>query len=544
MSRLPEDWWKDSVVYQIYPRSFQDTNGDGIGDLKGVLERLPYLAHLGIDVIWLCPMFASPNDDNGYDISDYRAIAPEFGTLADMDELIAAADRHGIKIVLDLVVNHTSDEHPWFVESRSSRTNPKRHWYLWKPAEEGRPPTDWPSFFGGNVWEFDPLTNEYYLHTFSKKQPDLNWENPAVREAVYDLGGWWIDRGVAGFRIDAITYIKKDLTWPRTMPSAPWVPCNHPGILEYLGELSQRVFRPRGMMTVAEAPGIPPQGLVPYIGQKDGVFSMVFTFEHVDIDARSGQPLHFGSWTLREWKEASAVWQRAVNEDGWLGVYLENHDQVRSVSKFGDAGAFREASAKALATWYFLLRGTPFVYQGQELGLTNTKFAGIDEYRDVSAKAVHKAAKEAGASEDEILTYLGQRSRDHSRTPMPWTNSARAGFTTGEPWIKLNPDHLAINVEGQLADPHSVLNHYRALISLRKSEPALVHGVFEDLWPDHERLAAYRRRTAERTLTVVCNLASEPVTLPERLASQVLLNTAAKFDGLVLDPWQAVVLRD
>jgi glycosidase len=537
-------WWKNSVVYQIYPRSFQDSNGDGVGDLPGIVQRLPYLASLGVDVVWLCPMFASPHDDNGYDISDYQAVDPQFGTLADLDELVARGRDLGIKIVLDLVANHTSDEHPWFVESRSSKTNPKRDWYYWKPADGGLP-TDWPSFFGGPVWELDPATNEYYLHTFSKKQPDLNWENPAVREALFDMIGWWIDRGIAGFRIDAITFIKKRPDWPRVIDTPPFVPVNEPGILTFLAELRDRVMKPRGMVTVAESPGISPESLDPYVGP-DGVFSMVFTFDHMDIDARSGRPQVYEPWTLAEWKRTFSMWQNGTNRSGWLGLYLENHDQVRSVSKFGDPDRCPRLSAQALATWYFLMRGTPFIYQGQELGMSNSPFPRPEDYRDVSAVNALAAARRSGrrGAVEETLVFLALRGRDHARTPMPWSAAPHAGFTTGEPWIAVQPDYPRVNVEAEEGDPGSVLHHYRALIRLRKSEPTLVHGAYEDLWPDSDTLGAYRRRGPGRTITVVVHFGGGSVALPPGLdpGGEVLLATGGAFDGKNLGPWQAVVL--
>ncbi|MBN2812311.1 MAG: alpha-glucosidase, partial [Spirochaetales bacterium] len=375
-------WWKNSVVYQIYPRSFQDSNGDGVGDLRGIIRRLPYLENLGVDALWICPVYASPNDDNGYDISDYRAIDPVFGSMEDMAELIDAARERGIRIILDLVVNHTSDEHPWFLESRSSPDNPKRDWYIWKKAENGAPPTEWESFFGGPVWEMDEATGEYYFHAFSRKQPDLNWENPEVRRAVYDMMNWWIDRGIAGFRVDAITILKKNQAWPKKLDREKnrfsvldGACCNQDGIMAFLREMRDEVFLPRGVVTVAEAPGVPISQMEDYIGEDSGAFDMIFAFDHMDIDISFDKPGTIASWTRSGWKQKTTMWQRAAGETGWLGLFLENHDHPRSVSRFGDESCFRRESAKTLATWYFLMRGTPFIYQGQELGMANAPFA-------------------------------------------------------------------------------------------------------------------------------------------------------------------------
>jgi len=454
-------------------------------------------------------------------------------------------------VLLDLVVNHTSDEHPWFVESRSSLSNPKRDWYLWKPAHEGREPTRWPSVFGGSVWERDELTGEYYFHTFSRKQPDLNWENPQVRQAVYDMMHWWIDRGIAGFRVDAITFIKKNPKWPDTLDAYPKNAsvldggcCNFPGILDHLRELRDQVLVPRGMVTVAESPGVAPAELADYIGEGRGVFNMIFTFDHVDVDARFDQPYHYVPWTLSIWKSRMTQWQSDLGDNGWLGLYLENHDHVRSVSKFGAEGLWREPSAKTLATWYFLMRGTPFIYQGQELGMTNTPFEGIGEYRDVSSRNAFRDGLAAGKSEDHMLDYLAKRSRDHSRTPLPWDASAQAGFTRGVPWIKVHPDYRSVNVASAQARPDSVFHHYRRLIALRKSRPELVHGGFEELYAESDAVGAYRRHLGERTSVVLANFTAEAQRLPRAHRGDVLLASSGRFDGQTLAPWQSVVVAE
>ena len=544
-----DPWWKRSVVYQVYPRSFQDSNGDGIGDLPGIIRRIPHLAYLGVDALWICPTYASPNDDNGYDISDYRAIDPQFGSMDDMRELLRTAKEHGIRVLLDLVVNHTSDEHPWFVESRSSRVNPKRDWYVWKPGVAGEAPTDWPSHFGGSVWEWDERTGEYYFHAFSKKQPDLNWENPEVRRAVYDMMHWWIDQGIAGFRVDAITFIKKNQDWPRKLDQESLkfsildgACCNHPGIMDFLREMRDEVLAPRGMVTVAEAPGVPLADMSDFIGEKNGVFSMMFAFDHMDMDVRFDAPCKLFPWSLSDWKNRMTKWQRAIGDAGWLGLFLENHDQPRSVGRFGDMGEWREASAKTLATWYFLMRGTPFIYQGQEIGMANCPFKSIGEYRDIQSLNAHRDALAAGMDEKDIMKYLAGRSRDHARTPMQWDASRSSGFTDGEPWIRVNPEFTEFNVAAQRGDPDSVLEHYRKLIELRRRMDVFVHGDFEELAADSDSIGGYRRRLGDESATVWCNFSASPVDLPETADGRVVLDPAGNFDGRTLGPWQSAVL--
>jgi len=549
MSTTKASWWKNSVVYQVYPRSFQDSNGDGIGDLPGLIRRIPYLERLGIDLLWLCPVFASPNDDNGYDISDYQAIDPQYGTLDDMVRLIDTARRAGIRILLDLVANHTSDEHAWFQASRASRDSPFRDWYLWKdPRPDGSPPTSWRSIFGGPAWELDPATGQYYFHTFSKRQPDLNWENPQVRQAIYTMMRWWAGLGIAGFRIDAITFIKKNQAWPDPLPAIEGFHnpleggcCNEPGILDFLREMRDEVLSPLGVVTVAEAPGVSADQMRWYTGA-EGVFSMLFTFDHVDLDLRPDSPWVYRPWSLTDWKRSMSQWQTGAQ--GWLGLYLENHDQVRSVSKFGASGPLKTASAKTLATWYFLMRGTPFVYQGQELGMTNAPFQSLDEYRDNASMKIHEQASAAGLTDDEILGYLALRSRDHGRTPFPWDASPNAGFTTGTPWIGVHPEYPVVNAAAAESDGRSVLAHYRALIRLRKTQPVLVDGAFAPILADSEVLGGYRRTLDGRTVTVLCNFSDQPQPVAGGEGVPVLLNSHDAFDGRVLAPWQSVVLGD
>lgn len=545
-------WWKESIVYQIYPRSFQDSNGDGIGDLQGVISRLDYLRDLGIDVIWICPVYDSPNDDNGYDIRDYHRILDEFGTLEDMDELLGQAAARGIRIVMDLVANHTSDEHAWFVESRSSRDNPKRDWYIWKPpGADGKAPTNWESNFGGSAWEYDEATGEYYFHAFSRKQPDLNWENPEVRQAVYRMMEWWMDRGVAGFRVDAITFIKKNQRFPqlpaeegRELASLNGGSLNEPGILDFLREMKREVLEPRNAVTVAEAPGVPLSQVPDYLDEGEGVFSMLFQFDHVDLDMKPGPKAVYHPWRLTDFKRALAGWQRETEKYGWMALYLENHDHVRSVSKFGDDGEYRTESAQMLAAYYFLMRGTPFIYQGQELGMTNCPMDGIGDYDDIMSLRLYREGLESGRSEEEMLAYLAKRSRDHGRTPMQWSGGKNAGFTAGKPWLRINPNYPEINAERQEREEDSVLWFYKRLIRLRRENRALVYGDFCELYADSEQIGGYVRSLGGEKWTVLCNFTREPVParMPEngRLA---LSNVKSRTHGF-LAPYEASIFRE
>ncbi|WP_019534629.1 glycoside hydrolase family 13 protein [Paenibacillus ginsengihumi] len=544
-------WWKESVVYQIYPRSFQDTNGDGIGDLKGVTSRLDYLRDLGIDVIWICPVYDSPNDDNGYDIRDYHRILEEFGTLEDMDELLREAAARGIRIIMDLVANHTSDEHAWFVESRSSRDNPKRDWYIWKPGKDGKAPTNWEANFGGSVWEYDEQTGEYYFHSFSRKQPDLNWENPEVRQAIYRMMEWWMDRGVAGFRVDAITFIKKNQQFPdlpadggRELASLNGGTLNQPGILDFLREMKQEVLAPRDAVTVAEAPGVPLSQVPAYLDEREGVFSMLFQFDHVDLDMKPGPKAVYHPWRLTDFKRALADWQRETVKYGWMALYMENHDHVRSVSKFGDDGKYRTESAQMLAAYYFLMRGTPFIYQGQELGMTNCPMDGIGDYNDIMSLQLYREGLASGRSEQELLDYLAKRSRDHGRTPMQWSAGENAGFTAGKPWLKVNPNYSEINVERQQREEDSVLSFYKRLIRLRKENRALVYGDFRELHADSEQIGGYTRSLDGERWTVLCNFTGNAVQAQTPPAEQLMLSNMKDRQHGVLLPYEASIFRE
>ena len=559
------DWWKSAVVYQVYPRSFADSDGDGVGDLRGVVARLDHLAALGVDVLWLSPVCRSPQDDNGYDISDYEDIDPMFGSLADMDELIAQAHARGIRLVMDLVVNHTSDEHPWFVESRSSTDNPKRDWYWWRRARPGHAqgssgaePTNWSSFFGGPVWELDEATGEYYLHLFSRKQPDLNWENPEVRQAVHSMMRRWVDRGVDGFRMDVINLVSKRVGPDGTLPDgeahggglgdgSPFY-TNGPRIHEFLAEMHREAIVGRDLITVGETPGASLADAVLYTDPTRGEVNMVFTFEHMSLDsAPGGSKWDLAPLRLTDLKANLSAWQEGLAHVGWNSLYWDNHDQPRIVSRWGDDGEHRVASAKALATVLHLLRGTPYVYQGEELGMTNAHLTSLGQYQDIESLGWARDAAAAGVPEATILQALATKARDNARTPVQWDGSPQAGFTTGTPWLAVNPNHTEINAEAALADPDSVFHHYRRLIELRHTLPVVVHGDYRLLLPDDPQVFSYVRTLDGVRLLVVANLSGEPATVDlgadaELLDGEVLLASRAAA-APVLGPWeQRVVL--
>jgi oligo-1,6-glucosidase len=554
--------WRRWVVYQIYPRSFADSDGDGVGDLRGIIGHVGYLHRLGVDVVWLSPVHRSPMDDNGYDISDYQDIDPLFGSLADLDELIAELHARGMKLVMDLVVNHTSDEHPWFVESRSSRDNPKRDWYWWRDA-----PTNWESHFSGPTWAFDEKTGQYYLHIFSAKQPDLNWENPEVRQAIYAMMRWWLDRGVDGFRMDVINMISKDTSMPDTTPrpGSPYGPgdqffTNGPRNHEFLQEMHAAVFAGRDahVLTVGEMPGVTIPEAVLFTDPARHELDMVFQFQHVQLDVGANKfdlrPLH-----LPDLKAAMADWQRGLAERGWNSLYFGNHDQPRSVSRFGDdSAAHRVASAKTLATVLHLHRGTPYVYQGDELAMANAPFAAITDFRDIQtlryyAEAAERAERD-GTDLPALLAAMARMSRDQGRTPVQWDASPGAGFTTGTPWLAINPDHTTVNAAAQVGDPGSVFEHYRRLIALRHEDPVVTDGDFELLLPEHPAIWAFRRRTPDAELLVAANFSADVVdadlALDADWADASVVLTSLDGDaplqappGLKLRPWESVVWR-
>ncbi|GAW29438.1 alpha-glucosidase [Carboxydocella sp. ULO1] len=535
---MKKAWWKEAVVYQIYPRSFMDSNGDGIGDLRGIISKLDYLQELGVNVIWLCPVYKSPNDDNGYDISDYRDIMTEFGTLADWEELLAEVHKRGMKLIMDLVVNHTSDEHPWFIESRKSRDNPYRDYYIWRPGKDGREPNNWRSFFSGSAWEYDETTGEYYLHLFSRKQPDLNWENPRLRAEIYEMMKWWLDKGIDGFRMDVINAISK-------VPGLPDAPkrsddpyqwgteyfINGPRIHEFLQEMKREVLDHYDIMTVGETPFVTPEDAIKYTHEETGTLNMVFQFQHMDVDMAPNSTK--GKWELYPWKltdlkKIITTWQKELEGKGWNSIYLENHDQPRSVSRFADDGEYRVPSAKMLATFLLTLQGTPYIYQGQEIGMTNVKFDSIEDYRDIETLNMYREELAKGSKPEEILPLIHAKGRDNSRTPMQWDASANAGFTSGQPWIKVNPNYREINVEQALQDPDSVFHYYKRLIRLRKEMPVFVYGTYDLLLPEDEQIYAYTRTMGEEKLLVVLNFsAATPLfTMPaelERFSQRQLL---------------------
>ena len=564
---MQQAWWKESVVYQIWPRSFADGDGDGIGDLAGITSRLDYLAALGAEVLWLSPIYPSPQDDAGYDISDYRNIDPTFGSLEQFDALLAAVHDRGMKLVMDLVVNHTSDEHPWFVESRSSKDSPRRDWYWWRPAREGMnagdpgaEPNNWGSVFSGPAWELDAATGEYYLHIFSRKQPDLNWENPEVRQEIYSMMRWWLDRGIDGFRMDVINFISKDAGLPDGRvhdgglygDGMPYY-IDGPRMHEFLQEMHREVFAGReGLITVGEMPGVTVEEARLYTDPARRELDMVFQFEHVQID-RGSLFWDVRPFRLRDLKAVLGRWQAGLAEVGWNSLYWNNHDQQRVVSRFGDDGEYRVQSAKLLGTVLHLHRGTPYVYQGEELGMTNAPFASIDDFRDIQARNAYAEAVGMGADPETVLEVLRVSSRDNARTPMQWDETENAGFTTGKPWISVNPNHAEINARAAMADEDSVFHHYRRLIELRRTEPAVAHGDFDMLLADHDRIYAFTRRHADTELLVLANFSTEPTTIevpdaarwqdPEIVLANYPVDAAGGTRELTLRPFEARVYR-
>jgi oligo-1,6-glucosidase len=565
--------WRRWVVYQIYPRSFADASGDGIGDLQGVLSRVDYLHRLGVDVVWLSPVFRSPMDDNGYDISDYQDIDPLFGSLADIDELIKELHQRNMKLVMDLVVNHTSDEHAWFRESRSSRESPKRDWYWWRdprpgtvPGTPGAEPTNWESYFSGPVWTWDEKTGQYYLHLFSAKQPDLNWENPEVRQAVYAMMRWWLDRGVDGFRMDVINMISKDTSLPDTTPrpGSPYGPGNRffiggPRNHEFLQEMYREVFAGRDarVLTVGEMPGVTIEDGIRFTDPARHELDMVFQFQHVSLDIGTNKfdPVRL---ELPKLKASMAAWQSGLAERGWNSLYFGNHDQPRSLSRFGDdSPAHRVAAAKTLATVLHLHRGTPYVYQGDELGMANSPFTVISDYRDIEALRFYAEATERGDDLAVLLLAMAKMSRDQARTPVQWDASPGAGFTAGTPWLAINPDHVTVNAAAEVDDPDSVFAHYRRLITLRHEDPVVTEGDFELLLPGHPKIWAFLRRAAppagDAELLVVANFSAElvSVSLPlDRGWADARVLVPSHCEGpsqpppeLTLRPWESAVWR-
>lgn len=555
---MEKKWWKESVVYQIYPRSFCDSNGDGIGDLNGITGKLDYLKELGIDVIWLSPVYKSPNDDNGYDISDYQAIMDEFGTMEDFDRMLATAHEKGIKIMMDLVVNHTSDEHKWFIESRKSTDNPYRDYYIWRPAkEDGSLPNNWGSCFSGPAWEYDKTTDMYFLHLFSKKQPDLNWDNPAVRQDVFDMMNWWLKKGVDGFRMDVISLISKEPGLPDKEPGINGyatfnVSANGPHVHEYLQEMRQKALNNADTITVGECSGVTLEEAKKYARSDEKELNMVFQFEHMDVDSDEKA----GKWTtrkmdLRNLKKILTRWQKGLQDIAWNSLYWENHDQPRSVSRFGnDSDEYREISAKMLATCIHMMQGTPYVYQGEELGMTNCPFNTLDNFRDLeSINAFHELTEQGKMTEEDMMAAIGYKGRDNARTPMQWDDSAYAGFSTATPWIMVNPNYTKINAKDQVNREDSVFKYYQKLIKLRHESELIIYGTYDLILDDDKDIYAYIRTLGDEKLIVYCNFSenTREVELPEEFTNgKVLISNyidAKVNHKITLRPYEAIVIQ-
>ena len=554
---MEKRWWKESIVYQIYPRSFKDSNGDGIGDLNGITEKMEYLEKLGVNVVWLSPVYQSPNDDNGYDISDYRAIMTEFGNMEDFDRMLAKAHEHGIKIVMDLVVNHTSDEHPWFIESRKSKDNPYRDYYIWRDGKDGKEPNNWGSCFSGPAWEYDEETDMYYLHLFSKKQPDLNWDNPKVREEVFDMMNWWLEKGVDGFRMDVISLISKQPDLPDGKPGINGYasfnePANGPHVHEYLQEMREKVLNNADTITVGECSGVTLEEAKKYARSDEKELNMVFQFEHMDVDSDEKA----GKWTtrkmdLRNLKKILTRWQKGLQDIAWNSLYWENHDQPRSVSRFGnDSDEYREISAKMLATCIHMMQGTPYVYQGEELGMTNCPFNTLDNFRDLeSINAFHELTEQGKMTEEDMMAAIGYKGRDNARTPMQWDDSAYAGFSTANPWIMVNPNYTKINAKDQVNREDSVFKYYQKLIKLRHESELIVYGTYDLILDDDKDIYAYIRTLGDEKLIVYCNFSenTREVELPEEFTNgKVLISNyidAKVNHKITLRPYEAIVIQ-
>ncbi|WP_312692599.1 glycoside hydrolase family 13 protein [Caproiciproducens sp.] len=559
---MGETWWKSAVVYQIYPRSFMDSNGDGIGDLQGIIQKLDYIKDLGADVIWLCPVYQSPNDDNGYDISDYRRIMNEFGTMQDFDELLKQAHGRNIRIIMDLVVNHTSDEHQWFAESRKSVSNNYRDYYIWREGKAENPPNNWGSCFGGPAWKYDDRTGMYFLHLFSEKQPDLNWNNPDVRESVYDIMTWWLNKGIDGFRMDVISFISKKSELPdgeikegnRFGDFSPHV-INGPLVHEYLQEMNKKVLSKYNIMTVGETPDVTIPEAKKYAGFGTGELNMVFQFEHMGLDSGKHGKWSENKFQLSDLKRVMSKWQTELYGCAWNSLYWSNHDQPRAVSRFGNDSnpIFWEKSAKMLATCLHMMQGTPFIYQGEELGMTNVTFENLKDYRDLETRnifeeLVHKQGMDAAT----VMKYLQHSSRDNARTPMQWDDSPNAGFASAVPWISVNPNYLRINAKAEVKDQNSIYNYYKKLIQLRKEYPVIIDGKYELIDESNKNVFAYTRTSDSQKLLVLCNFSEYPaeILLPADLESEykdILIsnyNNVHIRNKMQLRPYEAVACMD
>ena len=548
---MKQIWWKEAVAYQIYPRSFMDSNNDGIGDLKGITSKLDYLKDLGIDVIWICPMYKSPNDDNGYDISDYQDIMSDFGNMDDFNELLNEVHKRDMKLIIDLVLNHTSDEHEWFIESKSSKDNPKRDWYIWRKGKDGLEPNNWESIFKGSAWEYDKNTDEYFLHLFSKRQPDLNWENKEVRNELYKMINWWLDKGIDGFRIDAISHIKKE-NGLMDMPNPNndrYVSCfekhmNVDGIHEFLNELNENTFSKYNIMTVAEANGVNAEDAEYWVGEEKGKFNMVFQFEHLDLWNNEDEQ----AFNVKECKDILSRWQYALHNKGWNALFIENHDIPRAVSTWGDDKEYWRESATALGLMYFMQQGTPFIYQGQEIGMTNVKYENINDYDDIKSVNIYKEMIENGIDESKALRHLWAISRDNARTPMQWDSSVNGGFSKYSPWIKNNLNYKEINVEKQLNDKRSILNFYKKMIKTRKENKGLIYGEYKLILENDENIYSYLRELDNEKFIIITNLTNknveynynkETLKYENLLISNYDVKAHDDINSLILKPYEA-----
>lgn len=527
---LNKQWWKEAVVYQIYTKSFYDTDGDGIGDLWGIIKKLDYLKKLGVDVIWLCPIYDSPNADNGYDIADYYSIDRQYGGMNAWDELLKEVHKRDMKLIMDLVVNHTSSKHAWFEQSRSSKENPYRDYYIWRDAKNGKEPNNWASYFTPSAWEFDPKTNQYYLHLFAKEQPDLNWKNPKVKEEIFTMIQWWLDKGIDGFRMDVINHLcKKDLSLDSDKEpqfGSKYIFdadlfTNLDGVHDILHQMNEEILSKYDILTVGETPNVNPENGMLYVKEDRKELDMIFSFELMQLGCGKNGKWDIQDWKLSDFKSIIRKWQTQLDGQGWNSIYLNNHDQPRMVSRFGNDSKFREASAKALATLNFTLQGTPYIYQGEEIGMTNVKFDSILDYNDLDTKNAYQQMKASGTLlEDEIMDRIRQRSRDNARTPMQWDQSKHAGFTTGTPWLKVNPNYPEINVMLSENKEDSILNYYKKLIQVRKANPTLIYGHYEEFLEENEEIYCYKRYDDTNHYLILINFTDKNIScsLPSKIS--------------------------
>ncbi len=544
-------WWKEAIVYQIYPRSFKDCDGDGVGDLRGIIEKLDYIQSLGVDAVWLNPIYKSPNDDGGYDISDYYSVQPEFGTMEDFDELLKGLHQRKLKLIMDLVLNHSSDEHPWFQESRKSKDNPYRDYYFWKPGKNGGPPNNWPSFFGGNAWQLDEVTDEYYLHYFSRKQPDLNWENPVLREELNKLMKFWLDKGVDGLRLDVISAISKRTDFPDTdtpdfNETIRTYYANGPRLKEFIKESREKVWDHYNVMTVGEGPGINPQNAKDYLDDKDGL-NMIFHFGHMFMDQGAGGRFDPIPWTMKDFKKVFKTWDDAFKEKGWGSVFLGNHDFPRMVSRWGNDREYWEQSSKLLCTLLLTMRGTTFIFQGDEIGMTNTHLSSVSESKDIETQNGWREAQKKSIKEEDFLKAVNYAGRDNARTPMQWNNEQNGGFTHGEPWMNVNKNTSRINVEAEQGASDSILNYFRQMASFRKANPILTYGNYQPLEDTLDSLFLYFRESDKEKLLIVLNFSDQVTNLPDLvrplISERLIGNYPGPGNADIVRAWEAVVYR-